>query len=57
MTAKEYLRQLWHLDRRINIRLQELEAEAFVDYINSLGLTDAEGQRPDAERSAGGQLL
>lgn len=25
MTAKEYLRQLWHLDRRINIRLQELE--------------------------------
>ena len=25
MTAKEYLRQLWHLDRRINIRLQELK--------------------------------
>ena len=26
-----------------DFRLQELEAEAFVDYINSLGLTDAEG--------------
>ena len=26
-----------------DIRLQELEAEAFVDYINSLNLTDAEG--------------
>ena len=26
-----------------DFRLQELEAEAFVDYVNSLGLTDAEG--------------
>ena len=25
MTAKEYLRQLWQLDREINIRYQELE--------------------------------
>ena len=25
MTAKEYLRQLWQLDREINIKYQELE--------------------------------